>query len=406
MMWVVLVLVLCGMTEALPPPLGGNPSIGRHSYRNFLAKSPRKFTSSTEKKLRFKLYKANKEFVEFQNSAKLGYSSDLNKFSDMSQEELGLYHGLNRTQLVSSANKVFVPTVSAPVSLSWVEKGYVTSIKNQDGCGACWTFGPTVSIEGQYKKLTQKLKQFSNQEILDCVYDAHTYNACFGGTEIRGFEFLAKRKRLALWKDYPYEPVDKPCRSRNKANGFKAAIVTGYTVNDGTEAGTIQRLAQGPLSFAFEAVLSVHFYKKGIYRSDKCGIVANHAVAAVAYSNTFIMIKNSWGADWGDQGFFKFSRNDVACGIHHPDNNFLVTMEVTGGVDDDAEDAPVIYNSDDVTPVPTTAAPKPTTRRPAPVTTSDGRCVDRIEGCMSMFCSFYSSYMTDCRKTCAFCREL
>lgn len=380
--------------------------MGRHSYRSFLSKSPRKFSSSNEKKLRFQLYKANKEFVEFQNKEELGYESDLNKFADMSQEELGLYHGLNRTSLVAAAGKVFVPTSAAPASLSWVEKGYVTSIKNQDGCGACWTFGPTVSIEGQYKKLTKKLKQFSNQEILDCVYDAHTYNACFGGTEKRGLEFIVKRKRLALWKDYPYEPIDKPCRSRGKPNGLKAALVTGYTVNDGTEAGTIQRLAQGPLSVAFEAVLSVHFYKKGIYRSAKCGIVANHAVAAVAYSPTFILIKNSWGADWGDQGFFKFSRNDVACGIHHPDNNFLAELEVTGEADNDPEDRPVIYKTDDVTvePKPTTAGP--TTKRPNPITTSDGRCVDKIEGCMSMFCSFYSSYKTDCKKTCDFCKEL
>ena len=47
---------------------------------------------------------------------------------------------------------------------------------------------------------------------------------------------------------------DKPCRSRGKPNGLKAALVTGYTVNDGTEAGTIQRLAQGPLSVAFEVI--------------------------------------------------------------------------------------------------------------------------------------------------------
>ena len=49
----------------------------------------------------------------------------------------------------------------------------------------------------------------SNQELLDCVYDAHTYNACHGGTEHRAFQFVIKRKRLALWKDYPYEAVDK-----------------------------------------------------------------------------------------------------------------------------------------------------------------------------------------------------
>ena len=60
-----------------------------------------------------------------------------------------------------------------------------------------------------YKKVTGKLKEFSNQELLDCVYDHITYNGCHGGRETKAFDFVTGRGRLALWRDYPYVPRGK-----------------------------------------------------------------------------------------------------------------------------------------------------------------------------------------------------
>ena len=44
---------------------------------------------------------------------------------------------------------------------------------------------------------------------------------------------------------------DQKCRSYGKPNGLKAAKLESYTLNDGTEASTIRRLSEGPLSVAF-----------------------------------------------------------------------------------------------------------------------------------------------------------
>ena len=131
----------------------------------------------------------------------------------------------------------------------------------------------------------------------------------------------------------------------------------------------------------------------GIYRSDKCTGAANHAVAAVAYSPHYILIKNSWGAEWGDHGLFKFARHDHACGIHLKDNNFLPQLTKTGSRDVDEEVDPMTWEDGDVVE-PTTAAP---------VTTDDPSCMDKSEGCLEYFCGFYPNYKTDCRKTCGYC---
>ena len=133
----------------------------------------------------------------------------------------------------------------------------------------------------------------------------------------------------------------------------------------------------------------------GIFRSDKCNGAANHAVAAVAYTPKYILIKNSWGADWGDQGLFKFSRNDYACGIHLKDNNFLPQLTTTGAQDVDPIADPMNW-TDDGDVDPTTAAPVPTT-------TVDPDCVDSKEGCMEFYCDFFPDYKKKCRKTCGLC---
>ena len=365
-------------------------------FRSLISHSRYKFLSPKEKVIRYRIFSRNLELVKELNRQDLGYTATQNKFSFLSPQEIELYHGVNRTGSALSERAPHRGGASSPpASVSWIDAGHVTAVKNQDGCGACWTFGPTVAIEGAYKKLTGKLKQFSNQELLDCVYDAHTYNACHGGLESRAFQFVIGRRRLALWRDYPYEPVDKRCRSAGKKDGLVGAKVVSFSRNDGSEAGTISRLSQGPLSVAFHAVLSIHFYKEGIYKSDKCSGAANHAVAAVAYSPHYILIKNSWGADWGDQGLFKFGRGDYACGIHLADNNFQVKLDSTGVEDRDSEDEALVYEREGTDPptVPTRSTPTPT----------NNSCKDLSEGCLQYFCDFYPNYKTDCRKTCGLC---
>lgn len=45
----------------------------------------------------------------------------------------------------------------------------------------------------------------------------------------------------------------------------------------------------------------------------------NHAVLAVEYGLQegipYWILKNSWGGDWGDSGFFKIKRGENMCGI-------------------------------------------------------------------------------------------
>jgi C1A family cysteine protease len=81
-------------------------------------------------------------------------------------------------------------------------------------------------------------------------------------------------------------------------------------------------IAQQPVSVTVEADQYVfQGYTGGILNSADCGTNLDHAIAAVGYGNEngveYYIVRNSWGAGWGDQGYIKIAAVDGPgiCGI-------------------------------------------------------------------------------------------
>lgn len=94
----------------------------------------------------------------------------------------------------------------------------------------------------------------------------------------------------------------------------------------GNEDALIRAIAQiGPISASIDASdPSFRFYSSGIYNSKACNASnLNHAVTLVGYGSignlSYYIAKNSWGSNWGQNGFFQIARkwpnNSNMCGI-------------------------------------------------------------------------------------------
>lgn len=220
--------------------------------------------------------------------------------------------------------------------VDWTQKGAVTQVKDQGPCGSCWAFSTTGALEGLYALKTGHLREFSEQQFVDCAGNEEYVFGCEGGLMDPGFHY-AKKHGVCLEGSYPYLAEDQLChlgqvftKPHHAPNQCQIAIppeeVTGfYDIPEDSVKGLKEALDNQPVSVALEAGSRVfQFYRSGVLDSDQCGFELNHAVLAVGYGTTkdgkaYWKVKNSWATTWGNQGFILLAQNVAdprgQCGI-------------------------------------------------------------------------------------------
>ena len=248
----------------------------------------------------------------------------MNKFSDLSNDEITIrYKGLLlEEQIYSNTTKFFQPSGHfKPLELvDWRDSGAVTPVKDQKQCGSCWAFSATGAIEGQHFLKTKQLVSLSEQNLIDCSGKWGNHG-CNGGNQERAFNYTRDNGGIDTEESYRYEVVDGTCRFSTKSIG---ATVTGYVrIPYGNESALLEAVTTiGPISVSIDASdTTFHHYSSGVYYNPACSSThLDHAVLVVGYGTLsgedYWLVKNSWGADWGMNGYIRMARNkNNNCGI-------------------------------------------------------------------------------------------
>ena len=175
-------------------------------------------------------------------------------------------------------------------------------------------------MEGAWFKKTGTLVSLSEQNLLDCATE-YPNSGCVGGQPHSAIEHVINNGGINSEVAYPYEAVQGKCRFDDKDVGAEISEIWG--IRSGHEQDLAHGLGgYGPVSVCIDAShQSFMTYKSGIYSNPDCSTYyLDHAVLAVGYgtekSQDFWLLKNSWGPNWGMDGYIKLARNaNNMCGI-------------------------------------------------------------------------------------------
>lgn len=177
---------------------------------------------------------------------------------------------------------------------------------------------------GLFNRKDRSAEELSAQYIVDCGGDKAAYG-CKGGRPVMVMRHLQASDGVPYESCYRYkaqagrcnEEAARKCCQRKKVKWSQLIDVSGPR-----EKEIVAKLLNwGPMVAIVGASQTWQFYNgTGIIKAHQCDPKQqNHAVVVAGYDfsgpTPFYYIKNSWGTDWGTQGFTKLEAGKNACNV-------------------------------------------------------------------------------------------
>lgn len=215
---------------------------------------------------------------------------------------------------------------------------WVGAVLDQGQCGSCVAFGAVATLETQYRisaGVPWIAPSFSPQQLFNCGG-----GACDSGWFAQSAADTLVNKGIVDTACVPYVSgstgKDIQCKvnfCNNQAQRtYKLAGYERPSFAGGTASQVKAALKRGPLMTNMTVYDDFMVYSSGIYKAVSNTVAGGHVVSIVGFNDLerYWIIRNSWGAGWGEGGFARISYDDKS-GIAAntwlfkaaPESNFL-----------------------------------------------------------------------------------
>lgn len=228
-----------------------------------------------------------------------------------------------------------VDSSKLPKQWDWTDidgVNYVSdTVRDQGACGSCYAVTTVEMLESRLKLLTnlEFNEQLSIEYLISCVFYTE---GCSGGYPTLLNKFI-QEFGIITEKCMEYKRKEQKCKFHCEDEvkiGIKDYYIVGGYYGAVTEEGIMVELrSRGPLIVDFYPDSDFFYYKEGIYSQtskmpeneiSKTSIrdqsvqweKVTHAVLLVGWGEQdgekFWKCLNSWGKDWGENGYFRIKR--------------------------------------------------------------------------------------------------
>ncbi|CAK0838322.1 unnamed protein product [Prorocentrum cordatum] len=326
------------------------------SFRDFVAKFGRSYAEGTDQwaEREAAFAKRKEEVLAFLRGPPQSFTMGITQFADYSAAEyqavLG-YRGRPRSSAGAGGSSAALArergAFEHPQNYSVVRENREMSrvVRNQGGCGSCWAAAATSVLESHieanasvmkglrrildYSNRLSQLPTLSLQTMVSCTKNPRNcggQGGCSGATVELAYEMVKEYGGIPLALDWAYESGTgntPDCRE----SVFQEAVIgiTGYEVLPSNKLHPLMQALFHTGGAIAVSVDATHWgmYDGGIFSDSTWGgdFTVNHAVTLMAYKRPmrdesgelqmgYWLIKNSWGADWGESGYIRLEMKE------------------------------------------------------------------------------------------------
>jgi len=238
-----------------------------------------------------------------------------------------------------------------PRAFNWANVSgvsFVTPVRNQHiptYCGSCWAFAATNVLADRWNVAYRNTGSpppdlvLSTQNVLSCGNDLVSCGTCRGGDDASVFVY-AQQHGIPHESCSNYMAKDTTCIANAAIEGdnrphcyncdeeaqcfsikeYHRLFVRENSIGkvEGPVAMKAEILANGPISCGIMATNAMeHKYSNGVFSEPPSEIDSriNHVVEVFGWGvdnhdNEYWHVKNSWGSEWGEDGYMRLVTSD------------------------------------------------------------------------------------------------